>query len=131
MKQTKLYLFYLSFISLLIVACSSNPFSTAQTISQKAYAVEASYNILLEQAVEIGSKPTTPPDVVDKIISAQEKATPIVVSLSEAARDYADAKSRLSAGVTTADKVLILAENLESWTLQAEEAIASFKAILE
>src|SRR4030095_7938834 len=79
-------------------ACVLDPFKTAETPAQRGYAIEASYNILLEDALEIASAPTTTASVRDAIQAAEARSTPVIDSLSDALASYEIERAKFEAG---------------------------------
>ncbi len=121
------------FAAILIVAacavgCASNPISVAETPLQKAYAIEASYNIVLEQAVEVAR---AQPALRDRIQTIEARTTPIIDQLGERIVDYTVERAKLNAEQTTAERVAVVAANLEAWIGQAETALVDLAAVLE
>ena len=121
---------------LLFVLCNfagcgvTQVFDKAETPLQKAYALSATYNILLERAAETIQNTATPTSVVNDIARIESQATPIIMSMEDALVSYMTISTLLEQGKTTDDKLIIAAENLESWTVSVENIIAEFAAIL-
>lgn len=116
-----------------ITACSSipNPFAVAETPTQQVYALERTYNIVLEQAVKVVSNPATPPDVVQRIRESEPRVTALVTEMSNALTQYVLAKAALDAGKTDEEKVAIATLNLETWVSQVEASIGNFAALVD
>lgn len=120
----------LSFASLLVAAilalisgCASNPVAVAETPAQKAYAISASYNVILEAAANIVEDTTAPIDLRRAVQAAERRTTPVIESLETAFADYQVARAEFAAGETTADRLDVATRNLESWLSQAETAL--------
>lgn len=113
----------------LLSACQLfNPLSVAETASQRGYAIEKSYNILLEDALVIASAASTSNDVRQSIQRAEATATPIMDSLSDALAAYEVERAKFEAGQSTAEQVTLIASNLESWVENAKAALVSLQA---
>jgi len=108
-------------------ACALNPFQAAETPAQRGYALEASYNIVLEDALAIASAPTTSASVRQAIKDAELKSTPTIVSLSDALAAYEVERAKFEIGQTTAERVEIVANNLATWVEEAKKALVALQ----
>lgn len=117
---------------LALAGCASlNPIAVAETPAQKAYAVERTYNIVLEGALDLVNDPAVSSGIKSNIRSIERRTTPVIDSLSQAFTDYMVARAQLDLGETTEDRVAILAANLESWIRNAERALVELAAAVD
>ncbi len=86
--------FFTSIYPLLIVvllgitACASiNPVGQAETLEQKAYAVYGMYVVFAEKAADLAENDALPDSVRLGLVTAEERASPVVTSLLAAAED--------------------------------------------
>lgn len=115
-------------MTLLTAGCASNPIAIAETPAQKGYAIERSYNILLEQGVSLAR---TSDQVRAALQSAELRATPVVDSLSDALAAYevARAEYELAVAARAEDvprltaQLTVVAQNLERWVAEARAAL--------
>ena len=114
---------------LLVAGCqSANPIAVAETPSQKAYAIERTYNIVLAGALDLVNDPAVSSGIKSNIRSIEKRSTPIVNELAEAFTAYTVAKAQWDAGLTTQDHLAIVAQNLDNWIKQAESALVELAA---
>lgn len=119
-------------LTLVIQACSNvNPFAVAESPTQQVYALESTYNIVLEQAVKAVNLESTSQNTKDRIVAAERRATPVIESLSQAFKEYTLVRIQLAQGSTSEEKMAIAAEDLEAWVLKAEAAIANLSAAVD
>jgi len=119
---------WISVLAVTIAACVLDPFKTAETPAQRGYALEASYNIVLEDALEIASAPTTTAQVRDAIKAAEARSTPVIDSLSDALADYEIERAKFEAGQSNAERLTIVSGNLAGWVESAKQTLISFQA---
>lgn len=129
MRFLKLPLLTFMFAAMTTVlsACANNPIAIAETAAQKGYAIERVYNIVLEDALEIGSAPSTSDDVRQAIRAAEAQATPVIDSMSDVLVLYEVERAKVDLGQSTAERLSIVAANLQSWILQAQAALVSMQ----
>lgn len=108
---------------LFIAGCSSNPVAVAETPAQTAYAISASYNVVLEAAASIVEDTAAPIDLRRGVQAAERQSTPVIEALEEAFADYQVARAEFAAGETTAERLDVATRNLEAWLTQAERAL--------
>ena len=79
----------LSFLILVVVAsCASiNPVGKAETLEQKAYAVYGTYVVFAEKAADLAENDALPRSIRLGLVNAEERASPVVISLLNAAED--------------------------------------------
>jgi len=111
-----------------VSACVLDPFKAAETPAQRGYAIEASYNILLEDALEIASAPTTTAAVREAIQRAEAQATPVIDSLSDALAAYEVERAKFDGGLSTAERMTLVAANLDQWVSNAKLTLVSFQS---
>lgn len=111
-----------------IAGCASNPIAIAETPLQTAYAIEGSYNIVLEHAVELAESNQ---GVREAVLRVEARTTPIVDSLSTAIADYVTARSALALGEGDEARLAVVAANLETWIAQAQRALVDLAAAVD
>ena len=132
-RWTQFRTLWLTVITVLAIAgCTTgNPISIAETPSQKAYAIERSYNVLLETAVALASDSATPNSLKRALGRAERAATPVIDSLSDAVTDYVVARANFTQGMTTDAKLDVVSRNLDGWITQAERALTSLARAID
>lgn len=121
----------LLFAMSLLAGCQGlNPFAAADTLEQRAFAVEASYNIALQSAVDLVNDPAVPSSAKSRILTIEEQSTVVVESLAAATDEYIAAKALFEADRTSEERVTIVANNLERWIASAESAIARLSGVV-
>ena len=114
-----------------LAGCAYNPVAIAETPNQKAGALLGSWNIVLEDAVQILEDQSIPNSVARPVNDARLVGTRIAQTVSDMLVDYELEKAKYDQGQSTAEKVDIAAANLERWYdslqkvyIQLAEAIA-------
>lgn len=106
--------------------------ATAQTEQQRlelrGYAIERSFNIILEDALVIASAPTTQPNITQAIQRASASGTDVIDELSDSLALYAVERAKFDAGQTTVEKLTLAANNLEVWIDRAGAALLALQA---
>lgn len=106
--------------------------ATAQTEQQRlelrGYAIERSFNIILEDALVIASAPTTQANITQAIQRASASGTDVIDELSDSLALYAVERAKFDAGQTTIDKLTLAANNLEVWIDRAGAALLALQA---
>jgi len=76
-------------LTLVVVAsCASiNPVGKAETLEQRAYAVYGMYVVFAEKAADLAENDALPDSVRLGLVTAEERASPVVASLLAAAED--------------------------------------------
>jgi len=124
--------FLLGIIMVALSACAiTEPVSVAETPAQKAYAISATYNILLESARDLVVDESVSLSVRRAIQNAEAVTTPVLSSLEDAYVDYVVAKAKFDQGQSTAEQLTIVADNLMMWITQAERALIRLAAAIE
>ena len=106
---------------LVLTGCANGLF-VGETPAQRAYELEAAYNIVLESALDIAE---AQPNLRAGILNAEAAATPVIEGLSEAFADYEVARAAFASGETTAEQLAIVAANLDGWISQAQAALVA------
>ncbi len=116
----------------MIAGCQGlNPFAAAETIEQQAFAVEASYNIALQTAVDLVADPAVPQSAKDRILATEKQASEVVETLADATDEYLRARALFEAGMSNEQKLTLVANNLEQWILRAESAIGRLSTVIK
>lgn len=122
----------LPLISVLVIACQTNPIAIAETPAQRAYALVGLYNVLLEPAVEIIEDESAPLEVRRSLQDGVRATAPVVDELEDALRAYLTERAAWEAGGprTPTDTLDALSENLERWMFEAEARIDTLQELL-
>lgn len=116
--------FLLGIIMVALSACViTDPVNVAETPAQKAYAISATYNILLESARDLVVDESVSLSVRRAIQNAEAVTTPVLSSLEDAYVDYVVARAKFDQGQSTQEQLTIVADNLMMWITQAERAL--------
>jgi hypothetical protein len=102
--------------------------TAAQRLELRGYAIESSYNIILEDALVIASAPTTTSNVQAAIQRASQSGTQVIDQLSDSLAAYAVERAKFDAGQTTIDQLTIAASNLEGWISRGNAALLALQA---
>lgn len=117
--------------ALAMIGCAgTNPMAVAETPLQKAYALERSYNIVLEGALDLVNDSAVPESIKEGVRATERRTTPIVDDLSEAFANYVLARAQFDAGESTQERLDIVSANLDSWIRQAESALVDLARAL-
>lgn len=128
-QSTYMLLLLVTFVT---AGCASkNPLAVAETPAQKAYAVERTYNILLEGALDLINDVAVNDSIKRNIRNVERRTTPIIDSLSQAFVDYTVARAKFDLGETTEEQLQIVAGNLDQWIRQAERALIDLAAAID
>lgn len=113
----------------MLAACAANPLQIAETPAQQAYAIERVYtDVVLAQAVELAA---AQPNMRPGIQAVERRTTPVIDQLVDAIAAYEIERAKFAQGETTEARLVIVAENLESWLDQAQRALIELDAALE
>ena len=123
---------YLAFFMLLLVVglqgCTSiNPIAQADTLELRAYAASGTYNIFAARGLALIRTGTLPDDVSLRLITLQERATPVVDSLDEALEEFEVVRDAISAGEAGSERLVIVSRNLNTWVTRAYPLVTSLK----
>lgn len=111
------------FAALALAGCQHNPIAAAETPAQHAFAISATYNVLLESAADIVEDTTAPTELRRAVQQTELRTTPVIDALEQAFADYQLARAQFAAGATTADRLEVATVNLEQWLERAEYAL--------
>ena len=126
----------LAYVAVLVAAltlagCAGlNPIAAAETPAQHAYAIAASYNVLLESAADIVEDTSAPTELRRAVQATELRTTPVIDALEQSFAEYQVARAQFAAGATTADRLEIATANLAGWLDQAEGALVELAAAL-
>ncbi len=102
-----------------------NPIAAAETLEQRAYAAERTYNVILGQALTAATNNAALRPAIQQI---EARSTPVIEALSDAVTDYTVARAQFEAGQSSAERLTIVANNLNQWILSAQQAIIELSA---
>jgi hypothetical protein len=134
-----LELWIVALLLLLILAlsgCASSPIAMAETPAQKAYAIERSYNVLLEQGLELAR---TDPRIRDAVQSVERRTTPLVDAMSNGLAAYEVARAEYDAAVAAgsggappavATRLTVALGQLNGWIVQAQSGLLDLSRAL-
>lgn len=129
MKKT-IFSIKLMLLTILLSACTNNPFKEAETVGQQVYAIERTYNAILARVAETVVDVDVDPRVKIKLKAAEARLTPAVDGMSNAFINYNVVSAQLREGLSTEAKMAIAAENLSDWIERATASIAEMGALL-
>jgi hypothetical protein len=107
----------------LLAACSSNPFKTAQTVEQKGDALYGSYVIAKEQGAAILQNAAITDEVKRPVATAMVESKPVGDALQGALIEYAVVKSEVDRGATPQERLAIVEQNIATWIAKATPLI--------
>jgi hypothetical protein len=113
----------LPLLLLMLAACTTNPFKTAETPEQNADALYGSYAIWAEQGAEFLKDPTVADEVKRPVAEAIVAAQGPTNSFQDALIQLSKVKAELAAGTTSQEKLLIAQQNVDRWFLEAKPLI--------
>lgn len=114
--QQRYYTFLLLLVALGLQACASvNPIAAAETTEQRAYAMYGTFVIASEKAADLAENASLPRSVRLGLVDAEEDARPVVESMLEVLAEYETIRAQVDAGETSEDRLVIVANNLNSW----------------
>ena len=120
------------FAVLLIAGCGiTSPFKAAETTSQKAYAVTASYNVVLEAARDIVVDSTVNNDVRRAVQRVEARTTPIINELEDALALYTAERLKFENAQTTEARLDVVSANLVDWLARGEQALVELITAVE
>lgn len=120
-----------AFSVLLLPACVSKPITAAQTPEQKAYAVYGEFVIFEELGAQLVASHSLPATLRISIQEAAQTAHGTAGTLLTALQQYQAATQVLAAGLTTADKVAVATNNLNTWIAQAMSDLAALETVVK
>jgi hypothetical protein len=108
---------------ILLAACSSNPFKTAQSVEQKGDALYGSYVIAKEQGATLLNNPSIADSakrpLAEAMVSSKEPADALQDSLIE----YSKVKTQIAAGTTPEERLAIVEREVSGWIATATPLI--------
>lgn len=108
--------------------------ATAETAQERlelrGYAIERSWNILLEDALVIASAPTTTQSVQTAVQRASAAGTSVVDQMSDQLAAFAVERAKFEAGQSTVEVMTIVTNNLQDWVNRAEGALLNLRSAL-
>jgi hypothetical protein len=105
---------------LLLAACASNPFSSAKTIEQKAFASYGTFVVAEEVGARVMGDTGVPASVKRAIQRADAKAKPTADQLKKTLDEYISIRDDLKA---SPDKKKAAAANLAKWYTDAKPVV--------
>jgi hypothetical protein len=115
---------------LVLAACTSNPFQTAQKPEQEADALYGSYVIAKERGADLLREPSIPDTAKRPLARAMVASKDPADGLQDALNDYDTIKAQLAAGVTHEEKLRIAEQNIDEWIARARPLINDLVAIV-
>ena len=124
--------FYCLLLILILQGCvSANPIAAANSTELRAYAVSGTYGIFQEKGLELIQRGNLPNSVSLRLISLEERATPVVDELDKALDFYEGVKEDLAAGASSNVRLSIALRELNKWLTETEPLVNSFKAAVK
>jgi hypothetical protein len=124
--------FTILLMALAIGGCgATKPYEAAETPMQKAYAISASYNVVLESARDIVVDDSVDIRVRRFIQTVEARTTPTVDELENALALYLVEKAKFDRGQTTAEKLEVVNNNLIYWLDRGELALTDLLAAIK
>lgn len=115
MKTNHNYYAQIVFLSLFLIlsGCANiNPFASADTPEQQAYAAYGTYIIFIETAADLTESPVTPHDAKLRLIHATQTGRPVADDLFQAVQTYIDVQTEFRKGETTEEQMFLALEML-------------------
>lgn len=114
-----------------LTACGlTQPYEAAETPSQRAYAVSATFNVVLQSARDIVVDETLPASVRQVAQNAVLRTVPVVDELDKAVTAFVVERAKLVNAETTEEKMDVVSANLDHWLVLAEQALADLAAAI-
>lgn len=125
-----------AFSALFLVAVAgcglvNNPLAVAETPDQKVYAILATYNVVLESAADIVEDESLPLDLRVTVQEVEAQTTPVIDGLDAAYAEFVLERAKFNADMTTAERLSVVAANLEGWVARAEAALLRLSELTE
>jgi hypothetical protein len=108
---------------LILAACGSNPFKTAQTVEQQGDALYGSYVIAKDQGASILKNPAVADDVKRPVAQAMVDSKPVGDSLQDALTAYSQVSVEVKQGTTPQERLEIVEQNVADWIARATPII--------
>lgn len=123
MKPQRLSIPLIVPLLLILAACTSNPFKTAETPEQTADALYGSYVIAKEQGAKLLGNPTIPDEAKRALAKAMVASKAPADSLQNALIEYSTILMQVTEGATHHDQLLIAEKNMDDWMARAKPVI--------
>lgn len=120
MNKTKLSIVPLL---LLLAACQTNPFSTAQTVEQRGDALYGSYVIAKEQGALILQNAGISDEAKRPLAELMVASKPVGDAGQAVLIEYSTVKGEVERGVTPQEKLTIVEQNIAAWIERATPLI--------
>lgn len=128
MKYLKNQYAFMAIVLLAVAGCASNPFKEAQGPNEQIWVVLKEYRNVLDTQVLPAMRDTRIPENVRRTLGdLNRQGTPAVIAAVKSYSEFAQAKAEVAAGLTTEDKLLIAAENLNSHVQDLHDIVVGFK----
>jgi hypothetical protein len=98
-----------------------------QRLELRGYAIERSFNIVLEDALVVASNWRTEQSVRAAIQRASAAGTEVVDQLSDALAEYAVERAKFDANQSTAERLAVVAQNLDGWVGRGNAALIALQ----
>jgi hypothetical protein len=108
---------------LLLAACSTNPFTTAQTVEQKGDALYGSYVIAKEQGAAILQNAGIDDQVKRPLAEAMVATKPLGDSGQDLLIQYSVIKDQVAQGQTPPERLAIVEREIAGWITNATPVI--------
>jgi hypothetical protein len=115
----------LSIIPLLLVlaACQSNPFTTAQNVEQEGDALYGSYVIAKEQGATILQNAAIPDTAKRPLAEAMVASKEPADALQDSLIEYSKVRAQIAAGTTPEERLVIVEREVGGWIDKARPLI--------
>jgi hypothetical protein len=108
---------------LLLAACNSNPFATAQSVEQKGDALYGSYVIAKEQGAVILKNASVSDEAKRPLAQAMVDSKEPADSLQDSLIEYSAVKAQIAQGTTPEGKLSIVEREISGWIVKAKPLI--------
>lgn len=117
----------LSIVPLLLIlaACQTNPFATAQTVEQKGDALYGSYVIAKEQGAALLQNAGISDQVKRPLAEAMVASKPLADSGQDLLTQYSVIKEQVAVGQNSAERLAIVDRQINEWIANATPVIQS------
>lgn len=110
--------------ALALGACANlNPFSAANSLEQKSYALYGSFVVFEEVGAKLILSPEVPNSVKRAIQQADAAAKPVVDELKNTADAYISIKLEVEAGSGSKEQLAVVANSLSRWYSEAQPKV--------
>lgn len=124
--------YFILLTMLFLAGCGiTSPFKAAETTSQKAYAVTATYNVVLESARDIVVDETVSIDLRRAVQRVEARTTPVIDELEKALALYLAERIKFDNAQSTEERLDVVSANLLTWLDQGELALLDLLNAIE